>query len=382
MRVCLATETYSPQINGVSRTLGRLVDFLRRNGDEILLFTPRYENPDDAEGITRIDFPGFELPFYREITIPWVTVGRLRKELEEFRPDVVHVATEGFLGWGALRAARRLGACLVSSYHTNFSTYARYYRLAVLEPLIWKYLRWMHNAGRVTFCPTPSIREILLEKRFRNVTVWSRGIECERFHPKFRQTEIRREYGIGENDVVFLYAGRIAHEKNLSCLIRAFGLLEDDSPNTWLMLVGDGPARAALEKDAGTRVVFTGYQRGRRLSELYASAETFVFPSLTDTFGNVLLEGMASGLPAIGFDAPGPRDVIRPGQTGLVVPHTTPIALAEAMRELTRNPENRAAMAHTAREYALTQSWDAVNSVVRAGYEKAREEQQQALPGA
>lgn len=369
MRITIVSETAFPQVNGVSRTLDRLVRHLCGQGDQVQLLVPAYSEPwdGDPEGARRLSFKAIPVPFYREIVIPFVGNARIRRELSNFGTDLVHVVTEGPLGWQGLRAARRLDLPLVTSYHTNFSQYMRYYHVGFVAPVLWRYLRWFHNRGARTFCPSPSICQMLMEKGFENVQVWSRGVECDTFHPDYADPELRRSLGLAENDVAILYAGRLASEKNLDVLMRAF-LSLDSAHTAKLVLVGDGPFRGHLEGLATDRVVFTGYKRGRELSALYASCDLFVFPSLTDTFGNVMLEAMASGVPAIGFDAPGPRDVIQDGTTGLVVAECTVQALADAIGELLSDPDRRAAMAAEARNHAERQTWDRINQVVRDAY--------------
>jgi glycosyltransferase involved in cell wall biosynthesis len=290
--------------------------------------------------------------------------------LKSFQPDLVHIATEGPLGWAALHAARHLGLPVVSSYHSNFSQYLRQYGFGCLEEACWRYLRWFHNGTQVTFCPTPSIRDLLLARGFREVRTWGRGVDSGHFHPEKRDDQLRRQWGAGPDTPVILYVGRLAAEKNVAMLLDAFGLLPDD-PAPILVLVGDGPLRSRLEKVSGKRVVFAGYRQGEELARSYASADLFVFPSLTDTFGNVLLEGMAAGLPAVGFCVPGPKDVIRPGETGLVVNSVGAAELAQGMKQMLEEPVRRQIMGEQARSFALTRSWPAILGSLRQEYDRA-----------
>ncbi len=281
-------------------------------------------------------------------------------------PDVVHIATEGPLGWSALRAARGLGLPVISSYHTNFSQYMSAYRLGFVESGAWRYLRWFHNRTARTFCPTASIRDILLAKGFERVATWGRGVDGERFHPAKRDPELRRSLGFGPEDLVFLYCGRLAAEKNLPLLLRAFRGLT--APRARLLLIGDGPLREQLAADADARVVFTGYRQGEELARLYACADVMAFPSLTETFGNVMLEAMAAGLPVIGFRVPGPQDIVRPGETGLLLETVEAAALSRAMEELMQDAPKRRRLGANARAYAQKQNWQDINDVVRQAY--------------
>lgn len=368
LRITLVSETFMPQINGVSRTLGRLVDHCLRQGDQVQLMVPDYEEEcDNSPGMVRRAWRGWQLPFYREIRLPLVAPHHLRRELRNFSPDVVHIATEGPLGWSALRACRQLGLPVVSSYHTNFPQYLSAYKLGWLEPLAWRYLRWFHNATEATLCPTPTIRDMLVQRGFDHVGIWGRGVDARLFDANRRSVEVRRELGIGEHEVVAVYVGRLAAEKNLPLLMAAWKNRPSNGPDR-LLLVGDGPMRAALEADAPDGVVFAGYRRGEDLARCYAAGDFFVFPSLTDTFGNVMLEAMASGLPVIGFDVAGPRDIVRHGETGLIIEERTAGALARAMAHLTIMAQQRQCMGQSARMYAETQCWDHILEQVREQY--------------
>lgn len=368
MRITLVTETYFPQINGVSRTLDRLVTGLREQGDQVQLLIPRYREPGEArpDDLSVVGYPAFALPFYREILLPLVTPGRIRRQLQSFKPDIVHIATEGPLGWAALRAARQLKLPTVSSFHTLFPAYLRSYGIGLLAPLAWRYLRWLHNATGATFCPTPSIRELLLEQGFENVRIWGRGVDSQRFNPAKRDPQLRRQLGFADNETVFLYAGRLAAEKNLPMLAEAIRHL--DRPEARLLLVGDGPLRKQLESRQDPRLVFTGYQRGEELARFYASADVMVFPSLTDTFGNVMLEAMASGLPVLGYRVPGPKDVIKDGVTGELVKEVSARAMAETMRHWLKGAIDLEYFATRARQEAASKSWSAINATVRECY--------------
>jgi glycosyltransferase involved in cell wall biosynthesis len=368
LRVTLVSETYMPQINGVSRTLERLVDHCVQRGDLVQLMVPRYEEAKaDREGIVRRSWRGWRLPFYREVILPLVTPRRLRREIAGFSPDLVHIATEGPLGVAALRACRQLGLPVVSSYHTNFPQYLASYRLGWLEPIAWRYLGWFHNATSMTLCPTPTIRDVLCEHGFERVEIWSRGVDTRLFDAARRSIAVRRELGIGENEVVAVYAGRLAAEKNLQLLMDAWHERPAEGPDR-LLLVGDGPLRGQLEARSADGVIFAGYRRGEDLARCYAAGDFFVFPSVTDTFGNVMLEAMASGLPVVGFDVAGPRDIVRHGETGWIVRDQTVGALSRAMVHLATMTQQRQHMGREARSFAETQSWHQILEQVREQY--------------
>lgn len=370
LRISIVSETWFPQINGVSRTLNRLAGFLAEQGDRIQLLIPRYQQPGPAlpDVIEKREWSGFALPFYREVQLPFTRPARVREALTQFRPHLVHIATEGPLGWAALQATRSANLPAVSSYHTNFPQYLQRYRAGSLEPVAWRYLRWFHNATRLTFCPTGSIRQTLLEQGFNNVRLWGRGVDKESFHPRFRDPELRRQLGFAPGETVLAYVGRLAAEKNLELLLAAWEQLPNRR-NCRLLLVGDGPLRGELERRADGRVVFAGYRHGEELARMYAAADLFVFPSVTETFGNVLLEAMASGLPAVGFRAPGPLDLIREGETGRLVPETSAAALAAVLAELLNDPAQLRAMGRQARSFAETQGWSDILTGLRNDYQ-------------
>ncbi len=369
LRITLVTETYSPQVNGVTRTLERLVDYCSGCGDRLQLLTPRYDSKPAnlPNGVEIVDWKAFPLPFYPEVVLPMVTAGAVSRALQRFQPHLVHIATEGTLGHAALKACQRLGLPIVSSYHTNFPQYLNMYRAGFLEPLCWRYLRWFHNATRMTFCPTPSIRTLLEEQGFKNVEIWSRGADCYRFAPNKRDEKLRECLGVAADEVLITYVGRLAAEKNLEMLLDAWHKLPNRK-QCRLMLVGDGPLRKKLTESTDDRTIFAGYRYGEELARMFASSDVFVFPSITETFGNVVLEAMASGLPAIGFNVQGPGDIIQDGLTGSLVKNVKPDELMAAMHNLTTNHTDRLWMGEKARSYAETQTWDRIMSGLREKY--------------
>jgi glycosyltransferase involved in cell wall biosynthesis len=372
LRIALISETCFPQVNGVSRTLDRLVHYLASEGDQVHLFIPRYNEPGPAlpEGVGKTERRAISLPFYPEVLLPFTSPRSLGRELEAFRPDLVHIATEGPLGWAALLATRKMEVPTVSSYHTNFSQYLASYRLGLLEPVAWGYLRWFHNRTLATFCPTDSIRRLLEEKEFRNVMTWGRGVDSLNFHPEWRDQELRKSWGVGPEGMVLAYAGRLAAEKNLDMLMAAWRLLPPEA-SARLVFIGDGPLRPKLESLGDGRMIFAGFRQGEELARFYASADLLAFPSLSDTFGNVLLEGMASGLPAVGFRVPGPQDVIQDGETGRLAAEIDAASLSRVLQELLKEPGEVRRMGGAARRYAESQNWEGILGRLREHYLEA-----------
>ncbi len=366
MRIAIVSETWLPQVNGVSRVLDELARFLNGCGDELMLMIPRYQPQTAPSAGCRVSaFAGTRLPFYPEIRLPLARPAVVRKQMAAFAPDLVHIATEGPLGWASLRAARSLALPVATSYHTHFAPYLAAYRLGMLTGTAWSYLRWFHNRADLTLCPTPSARRQLQEKGFRDVEVWSRGVDSQRFDPLRSDPRLRRDLGIAPEETVLLYVGRLAAEKNLPMLVDAYRRLKGPKR---LLLVGDGPLRATLERQAIPGVLFAGYRHGVELARFYASADIFAFPSLTETFGNVVLEAMASGLAAACFAVAGPGDQIVDGETGLLAATIDADALAARLQQLIDDRALRLRLGQAARTFAVGRSWEEINRQVRMYY--------------
>ncbi|MCU0841232.1 MAG: glycosyltransferase family 1 protein [Thiobacillaceae bacterium] len=362
LRVAVVTETYPPEINGVAMTLGRMVDALRARGHRLQLIRPRQGDDDragTAEGLEEVLRPGVAIPRYAGLKMGLPSGSALRRLWSARRPDLVHIATEGPLGWSALAAASRLGIPVATDFHTNFHSYSRHYGMGWLTRPIAAYLRRFHNRARVTLVPSQSIRADLEASGYRNVAVVARGVDTRLFDPARRSAALRAAWGAGPDDPVLVHVGRVAPEKNLDLLVRAFAAVEQARPAARLVLVGDGPAAAAL-REAHPRFVFAGARRGEDLAAHYASADAFLFPSLTETFGNVLLEAMASGLPVVGFDYAAAAQHVRHGVNGLKAPYADDAAFVAESRRLLADDRMRRALGARARETAAALSWERV----------------------
>ena len=368
VRLALFSDTYPPQMNGVSRTLERLVGAARERGATVRVFTTTdpdlaHHDPDEV----RWD----SVPFwaYPQVRLAAPKIFAARAELAAWKPSIVHVATEFGVGLAGRSAAKALHVPLVTSYHTSFSAYAEFYRLGALAAGGWKYFRWFHAAAARTFTPTEAIRAEVEAHGFRNVGVWGRGVDGDRFDPSFRSMEWRRSLGIADEAMIVLYVGRIAKEKGLEHALRAMHELATSDPEIRFVFVGDGPYDAELRAAAPSSTIFTGRMSGVPLSTAYASADVFLFPSVTDTFGNVLLEAMASGLVVVSADAGNTRELIGTDR-GLIVPVEQPGAIATALRSLTadraRHVAIRAAAQAWARERTWAQVWNGLFSQYQA----------------
>jgi glycosyltransferase involved in cell wall biosynthesis len=315
MRLAYLTETYPPEVNGVATTVEHTVRTLRERGVDVRLIRPRQRGEPACDDETEWRTAGCPLPMYPELRFGLATPWGLRRRLQRWGCDLLHIATPGPLAWAGLRAARSLGLPTSSDFRTNFHTYTRHYGFGPLAPLALGLLRRFHNLTDCTFVPTPELRDELAAGGWQRLAVVGRGVDTRRYGPQHRSAALRAQWGAGEHDVVLLHVGRLAPEKNVPLALRAFEQLRATRPDVRLVLVGDGPSRAALQA-AHPEACFVGTQRGEALAACYASADLFVFPSLSETFGNVTLEALASGLPVVAYRTAAAALHVTPGQAG------------------------------------------------------------------
>jgi len=357
VRLALFTDTYPPQLNGVSRTLERLVIAARERGAAVRVLTttdPTLAHTDAVADVVR--WPSVPFWAYPQVRLAAPRIFAARADLAAWRPSLVHVATEFGVGFAGRAAARALHVPLVTSYHTSFSAYAEFYRLGALAAGGWKYFRWFHGAAARTFAPTEAIRGEVEAHGFRNVRVWGRGVDGTRFDPSFRSLEWRRNLGIADDAMVVLYVGRIAKEKGLEHALQAMQQLEHDAPAVRFVFVGDGPYDDELRAAAPSNAIFTGRLSGTPLSIAYASADLFLFPSVTDTFGNVLLEAMASGLVVVAADAGNTQELVG-AERGVIVKAEEPGAIASALQALEGDRIRHDAIRSAAQRWAHERTW-------------------------
>ncbi len=306
MSIALVTETWAPEINGVAMTLARLVAGMAGRGHRVQVIRPRQATEHGVLAVNHANFsemirPGLPIPGYTALRLGLPCAGHLVAAWRRQRPDIVHVATEGPLGCSALKAAEALNLPVTSSYHTNFDDYAKHYRIGFLRSAAARWLRSFHNRTRVTMVPSADLVRRLDADGITGCTLWSRGVDIDTFKPERRDEALRKAWGAEPDDCVCLHVGRIAPEKDIPLAIEAFRAIRQRSPRARLVVAGDGPMRAALQRSC-PEAVFTGILPLDRLATVYASADLFLFPSLSETFGNVLCEAMASGVASVGFD--------------------------------------------------------------------------------
>jgi glycosyltransferase involved in cell wall biosynthesis len=367
VKLSLVTETYPPEINGVAMTLERLSSGMVARGHEVDVFRPRQKGEAvsagrsfiDAAGVRHRLVPGFPIPLYKSLRMGLPVVWALQRSWRKNPPHVVHVATEGPLGLAAVSAAAKLGLPVTSTFHTNFHQYGGHYGLKLGQNLALRYLRWFHNRTRRTMVPTDETKAQLGSYGFDHLGVLARGVDATLFSPEKRSRQLRAEWNVEENDPVAIYVGRLAAEKNLQLAVAAFLALQQSEPRARFVLVGDGPERALLQAKY-PQFEYAGVRRGADLAAHYASADIFLFPSTTETFGNVITEAMASGLVLLSYDYAAARQYLVNRFNGFVVPlHDAPAFLDQASRLM----EDRASWARLraeARSTALTITWDAI----------------------
>lgn len=362
LTVCLVTETFPPEINGVAMSLARFAAGLQALGHEIQLVLP-YRGDRRAEhlsaGCEVLAVRGLPLPRYPDLRFG-LPAGRAVRRLWRHRPpDVVYVATQGPLGWSAAREARRRSIPVLSGFHTNFHVYCRHYGLKTLEALVLAWLRRFHRLTDCTLVPTGDMRGLLEAMGVDRVRILGRGVDTALFSPSQRDPALREAWGLGPEDIAVIYVGRLAAEKNLQLAVRAFRALEEACSGARFVLVGDGPLAAELRRE-NPDFVFCGMQTGEALARHYASGDLFLFPSVTETFGNVLLEAMASGLSVLAYDCAAAKEHIRSYCNGITVEAGCEPAFLHAALVLAADPVLARTTRERARRHALSLGWDRV----------------------
>ncbi|HEY9063786.1 MAG TPA: glycosyltransferase family 1 protein [Burkholderiaceae bacterium] len=361
LRLAVVTETYPPEVNGVAATLAQVVEGLHQRNHAVQLIRPRQFNG-ESPGQSRFHevlMRGLPIPRYPGLRMGLPSKGALARLWSLSRPDIVHIATEGPLGWSALQAARRLKLPVSTDFRTNFQAYSQHYGVGWLNKPILAYLRKFHNLAHCTMVPTEAMRRDLQAYGFQRLHVVSRGVDAQRFDPARRSAVLRAQWGANDDDLVVACVGRLAPEKNLELLLSAFEAIERQQPRAKLLLVGDGPLRAELQARC-PQAIFAGQRTGDDLATHYASADLFLFASVTESFGNVTTEAMASGLPVVAFHSAAAAQLIRAHDNGFTVPLGDQRAFVATALALAIDPAQRREIGQRARRSACELGWDAV----------------------
>lgn len=355
MRIALISDTYTPQVNGVTTVVARINQVLRASGHDVVMVAPRY--PSNGKPVetspTELRVPSAPFPPYPAIRLSLPQFGRVAHFLDAFRPDVVHVATEGPLGLTGRRYAIKRNVPLVTSYHTNFPQYARHYGAGIIEPLVWKWLRWFHRPAVLTQTPGEAVRNELARRGIGQPVVWGRGVDTTQFHPGRRSAGWRRWLAGADDTAIVLHVGRLAPEKNLDVLAESWAAAHERlGQRAAFVLAGEGPETRRLL----TRLPWVhqlGFLDRGKLADVYASADICVLPSRTETCGLVALEAMASGLAVVAADAGGFRESIDHGRNGVLVAPDDATGFAAEILSLVVAAQRRTELGTAARVTAV-----------------------------
>jgi glycosyltransferase involved in cell wall biosynthesis len=358
LTIAFVTETFPPEVNGVAMTVGRLVGGLRERGHRVSVIRPR-QGGGDAGSEHELALPGFPLPGYPGLRFGLPAGRRLARQWRQQRPDLVHVVTEGPLGWSAVSVARRLGIPVTSGFHTNFDRYSVHYGMGWMRPAVAAYLRTLHRRTLATMVPTAALAADLAGEGLTGVRVVGRGVDTQLYDPARRSSALRQTWGVEGEGPACLYVGRVAAEKNLALVKKTFAAIQVWHPKAKMIWVGDGPSAKQLAADHPDHH-FAGMRLGEDLATHYASADLFLFPSLTETYGNVVAEAMASGLPVIAFRSAAAAELIAQQQNGMVASPGDERSYVDGALWMLEEAERLGKMAEAARQTMLPRSWAGV----------------------
>ncbi|MGN8645324.1 glycosyltransferase family 4 protein [Gracilibacillus sp. HCP3S3_G5_1] len=357
MKIAIFTDTFLPDVNGVAKTLGRFTKYLDRTNHSYIVISPKQTRKEISAGqIYRQS--SFPFPLYKDCRISLPNTIHLKEIIKKFQPDIIHVATPFSIGLTGLHLAKKYNIPVVGSYHTDFDQYLKYYHLTLLSKALWRYMEWFHQPLRRILVPSSVTYQQLQQKGFRNLQIWQRGVDTTIFHPHYSMEEIRKKYKIKER-YILSYVGRLAPEKNVELLPHIAkqlpAVLQKDIH--WL-IVGDGPSKTDLEKDWHQNVTYTGFLTQREVANIVAASDIFVFPSETETFGNVVLEALATGTPVVSANAGGVKNIVQEGFTGKLCDCNNIDSFIQAIRSILSDKDWRDQLEQNAVRYAQKQRWE------------------------
>ena len=371
LRVALFSGNYNYVRDGANQALNRLVDYLLRQGVHVRVYSPTVKHPAFPATGDLVSIPALPIPGREEYRLPIALPARVKRDLAEFNPNVVHVSSPDIVAHRAVTWARRNRIAAVASVHTRFETYLAYYHLSWIEPDVRAILRRFYHRSEVVMAPSESMAAVLRVQRMnRDIAIWARGIDREQFNPERRDMEWRRSLGLADDELVIAFLGRIVMEKGLDVFADAIHAFAERGLKHRVLVIGDGPARPFFEQEL-PQAVFLGQQTGEALSRALASADVLVNPSTTETFGNVTLEAMACGLPVVAALASGTSSIVRDGTNGVLVDPTEIEGFADALEAYARDPALRLRHGEAGLAFAETMDWDTINSAVIRTYRHA-----------
>jgi glycosyltransferase involved in cell wall biosynthesis len=368
LRIAVVTETWPPEVNGVAMTLAKLVQGLSHRNHDVQLIRPRQtktESPLNDSSLEEVLMRGMPIPRYPELKLGLPSKKTLVKTWTLRRPDVVHIATEGPLGWSALQAAKVLKLPVTSDFRTNFQSYSKHYGVGWLRKPIVAYLRKFHNATACTMVPTRELMRTLSENGFANLKVVARGVDTKLFNISKRDTSLRISWGATENTKILISVGRMAPEKNLDQVLKTYEALKHTDQAFKLVMVGDGPLRSQFQQRYPD-IIFPGMLSQSNLAAYYASSDLFVFPSQTETFGNVTLEALASGIPVLAFDCAAARDWVQTGINGWLVAESNPEGFAAQAVDIFNSKDALDQITQSTRQQVVHLDWDQIAEQVES----------------
>ena len=373
LRIALFSGNYNYVRDGANQALNRLVGFLLRQGAEVRVYSPTTDTPAFAPTGELVSVPAFSIPTRKEYRVPASLTPRIRRDLERFAPNVIHVASPDIVAHRAISWARARGIPAVASVHTRFETYLQYYHLQAFEPAVRMILRRFYRRCDAIVAPAESTAAILRAQRMNgDISIWSRGVDREQFNPGRRDMEWRRAHGIADEEMAIAFLGRIVMEKGLDVFAGAVQALAQRRVAHKVLVIGDGPARQWFEEQM-PGAIFVGHQEGNDLARALASADVFLNPSITEAFGNVTLEAMACGLPVVAAVATGATSLVRDSETGTLVEPRDIEGYADALADYARDPDLRRRHGEAGLAFAETMDWDRINGAVMKVYQRVIE---------
>ena len=371
LRIALFSGNYNYHRDGANQALNRLVEYLLRQGAQVRVYSPTVEQPAFPPTGDLVSIPAIPIPVRSEYRLPIAIPARVRRDLDQFDPNVLHVSSPDIVAHRAVTWARRHHIAAVASVHTRFESYLAYYHLQWFEPFVRAILRRFYHRCEIVMAPAESTAAILRASRMnRDIAIWARGIDRDQFNPDRRDMEWRRSLGLADDELVVAFLGRIVMEKGLDVFAEAIRVLSNRGIKERVLVIGEGPARPWFEQQV-PEAVFTGQLTGEDLARALASADVLLNPSTTEAFGNVTLEAMACGLPVVAAVATGSNNIVRGGETGFLVDAADADAFADALETYARDPELRHRHGEAGLAFAKTMDWDTINAAAMRVYLRA-----------